>query len=64
MSIFEEEVGGIIIGGDERRYEFWTKTEPAFLTGGWFKDDAAAIEWFKRLCPALFAAGVEMRVFE
>jgi len=65
MSIFEEEVGGIIIGGDLRRYEFWTETKPALaIASSYFFNDDAAIEWFKLNYQESFARGAEMRVFD
>ncbi len=65
-SRLEEEVGGVIIGGDEPDYyyQFWAKGDnPRLIISTHAGSDADAVAWFKEHCPAAFKAGAEMRVF-
>ena len=62
MSIHEEEVNGIIIGGDTVPYEFWNAD--GRIARSHFANDESAIAWFKERYRVEFAAGAEMRVFD
>ena len=69
LSPFEEDVRGVIIGGDTSPYEFWTEG-PTFycdhahrIAKGHFGSDAEALAWFKANYPDYYAQGAEMRVF-
>lgn len=63
--IGDEEVNGTIIGGEQKRYRFYTETQPPEPIAGpvYFDTDQEAIDWFKRTYPAQFKAGAEMRVW-
>ena len=65
-----DDVRGIIIGGDDRRYEFWTEERipwqgifPEMICRGSFPNDEEAIAWFKEKYPDHFRRGAEMRVY-
>lgn len=62
---YTEDVGGIIIGGDDGRhnYEFWQDGQPIPQAQHRFAADAEAIAWFRERWPARYAAGAEMRVY-
>lgn len=63
----EEEVNGIIIGGDGYTYEFWTLNEEFGdhrIARDHFENDIEAMKWFKEKYPDWYAKGVEMRVYD
>ena len=67
---YTDDVSGIIIGGDEYRYQFWGVYDyplagmPRKIAEGWFANDAEAVAWFQEHYPDEFARGAEMRVWD
>lgn len=65
---YTDEVRGVIIGGQDRTYEFWPKPEHerlakwTWIARGCFPNDEEAVAWFREQYPEWFARGVEMRV--
>jgi hypothetical protein len=71
--IGEEEVNGIIIGGNTNTYQFWHKVrrlsdnaviDEPITSKQQFDNDDQAITWFRANYPTEYAAGAEMRVYE
>lgn len=70
----EEEVNGVIIGGDTWPYEFWTRgaeillgnghKPQCFLGKGHFASDTEAESYAKNHWPDEYAKGIEMRVYD
>jgi hypothetical protein len=70
--IGDEDVNGVIVGGDTHTYQFWHKVTRLFdgaivdepITRKMeFDSDADAVAWFKMTHPESHAAGAEMRVY-
>ena len=69
--MYEEDVDGIIIGGDDIRYEWWTEERlphmgiyPHKIAAGSFDDDKSACDWFAANYPEHWRRGCEMRVYD
>lgn len=70
--IGDEEVNGVIVGGETNTYQFWHKVrrlvdgvivEEPITRKMEFETDDEAIAWFRTNYPDAYTAGAEMRVY-